>query len=118
MGGGIVRRLIAAGHDVTGWNRTPAKAASLAEEGMRVAATPRAAAAGGSVVLTMLTDVHALEAVADEIVGGLDADAIWVDLSTIGPDESRALAARVPAFLDAPVSGSLTTLADGQLSIM
>jgi 3-hydroxyisobutyrate dehydrogenase-like beta-hydroxyacid dehydrogenase len=118
MGGGIVRRLLAAGHDVTGWNRTPAKAASLAEEGMRVAATPRAAAAGGSVVLTMLTDVRALEAVVDEIVGGLDADAIWVDLSTIGPDESRALAARVPAFLDAPVSGSLTTLAAGQLSIM
>jgi 3-hydroxyisobutyrate dehydrogenase-like beta-hydroxyacid dehydrogenase len=118
MGGGIVRRLLAAGHDVTGWNRTPAKAASLAEEGMWVAATPRAAAAGGSVVLTMLTDVRALEAVVDEIVGGLDADAIWVDLSTIGPDESRALAARVPAFLDAPVSGSLTTLAAGQLSIM
>jgi 3-hydroxyisobutyrate dehydrogenase-like beta-hydroxyacid dehydrogenase len=119
MGSGIARRLLAAGHEVTGWNRTPAKAAPLVEEGMRVAATPRAAVAAGSdVVLTMLTDARALEAVADEIVGGLDADAIWVDLSTIGPDESRALAARVPAFLDAPVSGSLTTLAAGQLSIM
>jgi len=118
MGSGIVRRLLAAGHEVTGWNRTPAKAASLVEEGMQLAATPRDAAAGGEVVLTMLTDVRALEAVADEVAAGLRADAVWADMSTIAPDESRALAARVPAFLDAPVSGSLTTLAQGQLSIM
>jgi 3-hydroxyisobutyrate dehydrogenase-like beta-hydroxyacid dehydrogenase len=118
MGGGIVRRLLAAGHEVTGWNRTPEKAALLVEEGMQLAATPRDAARAGDVALTMLTDARALEAVADEIAAGLHADAIWVDLSTIAPDESRALAARVPAFLDAPVSGSLTTLAAGQLSLM
>jgi 3-hydroxyisobutyrate dehydrogenase-like beta-hydroxyacid dehydrogenase len=118
MGSGIVRRLIAAGHEVTGWNRTAEKAAPLVEEGMRLAAGPRDAAAGGEVVLTMLTDVRALEAVADEVAAGLHADAIWVEMSTIAPDESRALAARVPAFLDAPVSGSLSTLAAGELSIM
>ena len=118
MGSGIVRRLLTAGHDVTGWNRTPEKAAPLVEEGMRLAATAREAAAAGEVVLTMLTDVRALEAVADEIAAGLNEDAVWIDMSTIAPDESRALAARVPAFLDAPVSGSLTTLAAGQLSIM
>jgi 3-hydroxyisobutyrate dehydrogenase-like beta-hydroxyacid dehydrogenase len=103
---------------VTGWNRTAEKAAPLVEEGMRLAAGPRDAAAGGEVVLTMLTDVRALEAVADEVAAGLHADAIWVEMSTIAPDESRALAARVPAFLDAPVSGSLSTLAAGELSIM
>jgi 3-hydroxyisobutyrate dehydrogenase-like beta-hydroxyacid dehydrogenase len=118
MGSGIVRRLLTAGHDVTGWNRTPEKAAPLVEEGMRLAATAREAAAAGEVVLTMLTDVRALEAVADEIAAGVNEDAVWIDMSTIAPDESRALAARVPAFLDAPVSGSLTTLAAGQLSIM
>jgi 3-hydroxyisobutyrate dehydrogenase-like beta-hydroxyacid dehydrogenase len=118
MGSGIVRRLIAAGHEVTGWNRTPEKAAPLVEEGMALAATPREAAAAGEVVITMLTDASALETVADEIVDGLGDDAVWVDLSTIAPDQSRALAARVPAFLDAPVSGSLTTLAAGQLSVM
>ena len=118
MGSGIVRRLLTAGHDVTGWNRTPEKAAPLVEEGMRLAATAREAAAAGEVLLTMLTDVRALEAVADEIAAGLNEDAVWIDMSTIAPDESRALAARVPAFLDAPVSGSLTTLAAGQLSIM
>lgn len=118
MGSGIVRRLLAAQHEVTGWNRTPEKAAPLVEEGMQLAATPRDAAAAGDVVLTMLTDARALEAVADQIAAGLRSDAIWADMSTIAPDESRALAARVPAFLDAPVSGSLTTLAAGQLSIM
>jgi 3-hydroxyisobutyrate dehydrogenase-like beta-hydroxyacid dehydrogenase len=118
MGSGIVRRLLAAGHEVTGWNRTPAKAAPLVEEGMRVAATPGDAAAAGEVVITMLTDVRALEVLADEMAVGLNEDAVWIDMSTIAPDESRALAARVPAFLDAPVSGSLTTLAAGQLSIM
>lgn len=118
MGSGIVRRLLGAGHEVTGWNRTPEKAAPLVAEGMQLAATVREAAAAGEVVVTMLTDVRALESVADEIAAGLGDDAVWVDMSTIAPDESRALAARVPAFLDAPVSGSLTTLAAGQLSIM
>ncbi len=121
MGSGIVRRLLAAGHDVTGWNRTPAKADALVAEGMRRAGSPGDAAAESDVVFTMLTDARALEAVADELVDGLRSDSIWLDMSTIAPDQSRALAARVPAgasFLDAPVSGSLTTLAAGQLSIM
>lgn len=118
MGSGIVRRLLAAGHDVTGWNRTASKAAPLVDEGMQPAASPGDAAAAGDVVITMLTDVKALHAVADEIVAGLRDDAVWIDMSTIAPDQSRALAARVTRFLDAPVSGSLTTLAQGQLSIM
>jgi 3-hydroxyisobutyrate dehydrogenase-like beta-hydroxyacid dehydrogenase len=118
MGSGIVRRLLAAGHEVTGWNRTASKAAPLVAEGMALAETARAAAAAGDVLITMLTDVKALDAVADEIAAGLDDDAVWLDMSTISPEQSRALAARVPTFLDAPVSGSLTTLAQGQLSIM
>lgn len=118
MGSGIVRRLLAAGHEVSGWNRTPEKATPLVDEGMQLAQSVRDAAAAGEVVMTMLTDVRALEAIAAEVAAGLRSDAVWVDMSTIAPDESRALAARVPAFLDAPVSGSLTTLAAGQLSIM
>lgn len=118
MGSGIVRRLLAAGHELSGWNRTPEKATPLVDEGMQLAQSVRDAAAAGEVVMTMLTDVRALEAIAAEVAAGLRSDAVWVDMSTIAPDESRALAARVPAFLDAPVSGSLTTLAAGQLSIM
>ena len=118
MGSGIVRRLCGAGHQVTGWNRTRARADALVVDGMLVAESPRAAAAAGDVVITMLTDAKALDAVAGEIVEGLQDGAVWVDMSTIAPHESRALAARVPFFLDAPVSGALTTLAQGQLSIM
>lgn len=121
MGSGIVRRLLAAGHHVVGWNRTEERAAPLLEEGMRWAGSPQDAAAAGEVVFTMLTDAPALEAVAEGIASRLAPGDVWVDLSTIAPQESRSLAARVPrgaTFLDAPVSGSLTTLERGQLSFM
>jgi 3-hydroxyisobutyrate dehydrogenase-like beta-hydroxyacid dehydrogenase len=118
MGSGIVRRLLAAGHEVTGWNRTAAKAQPLVADGMALAESPGEAARRCDVLITMLTDFAALDAVAGDIAGALDDAAIWVDMSTIAPEQSKALAARVPPFLDAPVSGSLTTLAEGQLSIM
>jgi 3-hydroxyisobutyrate dehydrogenase-like beta-hydroxyacid dehydrogenase len=118
MGSGIVRRLLAAGHEVTGWNRTASRATPLVDDGMLSAASPREAAGAGEVVFTMLTDFGALDAIADDVAAGCDTSTVWVDMSTIAPAQSRALAARVPKFLDAPVSGSLTTLAEGQLSIM
>jgi len=121
MGSGIVRRLLDAGHEVHGWNRTQEKGSALLHAGMRWAGSPRAAAAAGEVVFTMLTDATALEAVADEIAAGLPHGGIWADMSTIAPAESRALAARVPqhaSFLDAPVSGAPVTVEQGRLSIM
>jgi 3-hydroxyisobutyrate dehydrogenase-like beta-hydroxyacid dehydrogenase len=121
MGSGMVRRLLAAGHDVVGWNRTAERAEPLVAEGMRRADSARAAAAAGETVFTSLTSGPALESVAEEIAAGLGPASVWVETSTIAPEESRALAARVPDgafFLDAPVSGSLTTLAEGGLSIM
>lgn len=120
MGSGIVRRLLAAGHEVVGWNRTPAKAASLVADGMTPAGSI-ADAASAEVVFTMLTDAKALAAVADELIGALGEGSIWVEMSTIAPEQCRALAERMPpgaTLLDAPVSGSLTTLASGNLSIM
>src|SRR5204863_883035 len=122
MGGGIARRLLEAGYAVTGWNRTRARAEMLGEAGLVVAESPAAAAAGADVLCTMLTDAAGLESIADQLVAALRPGAGWADLSTIAPDESRALAARVQstgaAFLDAPVSGSPATLAAGQLSVM
>jgi 3-hydroxyisobutyrate dehydrogenase-like beta-hydroxyacid dehydrogenase len=121
MGGGIARRLLAAGHDVTGWNRSRDKAVALEAEGLRVADSVQAAAAAGEAVFTMLTDAAALTAVAEELTSGLADGAVWLDMSTISPDESRALAARVPSrasFLDAPVSGSPATLQRGEMSVM
>src|SRR5215217_6987248 len=98
MGSGIVRRLLGAGRDVTGWNRTRSKAEPLVEAGMRWADTPREAAAGAEVVFSMLTDAQAVEAAVlgdDGIVAGLRAGAIYADMSTILPDESGALAVLV-----------------------
>jgi 3-hydroxyisobutyrate dehydrogenase-like beta-hydroxyacid dehydrogenase len=122
MGGGIAGRLLEAGYAVTGWNRTRARAETLREAGLVVAESPDAAAAGADVLFTMLTDAAGLESIADEVVAALRPGAVWADLSTIAPDESRALAARVQStgavFLDAPVSGSPATLAAGQMSVM
>lgn len=125
MGSGIVRRLLAAGRGVAGWNRTRAKAEPLLAEGMTWAETPRELAAGADVVITMLTDAPAVRAALegeDGILAGIRAGAVLLDLSTIAPEESRALAALVAergaTMLDAPVSGSLATLAEGQMAVM
>jgi len=125
MGGRIARRLMAAGHRVTGYNRTRAKAQWLVDAGMRWADSPRAAAQAAGVVFTMLTDTAAVSAVArgpDGLLAGLRPGAVYVDMSTVSPISSRELAAEVAArgarMLDAPVSGSVSTLEEGRLSIM
>jgi 3-hydroxyisobutyrate dehydrogenase-like beta-hydroxyacid dehydrogenase len=125
MGGNIALRLLAAGHTVQGYNRTVAKTAPLAERGMTVAATPRAAACGASVVLSMVSDGAALAAVCggeDGILAGLGPSSIYLDLSTVGPAASeaarRATDERGARFLTAPVSGSVATIRSGRLSFM
>jgi 3-hydroxyisobutyrate dehydrogenase-like beta-hydroxyacid dehydrogenase len=125
MGSAVVERLLDAGLTVTGWNRTPAKAEPLMERGMRRAETPAAVAAESDVVLSMVTDTAAVEEVAsgpDGILAGLRAGSVWADMSTIAPDASRRLAERAAetggSMLDAPVSGSVATLKQGQLAIM
>ena len=98
MGSGIVPRLMAAGHAVTGWNRSKDKAEPLIKSGMRFAATPRAAAAVSEIVFSIVTDAAAVRAVAlgdDGIIAGLKPGSIYVDMSTIAPDASRAVSAAV-----------------------
>lgn len=125
MGSQMVKRLLDKGHEVTGYNRTRAKAEWLVALGMRWAATPRAAAEGSDVVFSMVTDTTALRAVTDGpdgILAGLRPGQIYIDMSTVSPAASQALAARVAErgaeMLDAPVSGSVVTIQQGQLSIM
>jgi len=125
MGAGIAQRLRDAGHDVTGWNRTKAKAQPLLDAGMGWAGTPRELAEQSDVLFTMLTDSRALDATAsgdDGILAGLRPGTVWADLSTIAPDASVELAGRASErgafFLDTPVSGSPATLAAGQMSVM
>jgi 3-hydroxyisobutyrate dehydrogenase-like beta-hydroxyacid dehydrogenase len=125
MGAGIVPRLMAAGHPVTGFNRSRDKAQALIEKGMRFAATPRAAAADAELVFSIVTDATAVKSVAlgeDGIIFGLKPGAIYIDMSTISPDSSRAISAEFAAqgfaMLDAPLSGSPITLAQGNASLM
>jgi 3-hydroxyisobutyrate dehydrogenase-like beta-hydroxyacid dehydrogenase len=125
MGGGVARRLLAAGHELHGWNRTPEKAAPLVAEGLVLEESPRAVAEQADVVFTMVTNVPALRAVAegeDGIIAGLGPGKVWVDMTTAAPAVCRELAERVREtgadMVDAPVSGSVSTLEEGRLSIM
>jgi 3-hydroxyisobutyrate dehydrogenase-like beta-hydroxyacid dehydrogenase len=125
MGGGVARRLLAAGHDVTGYNRTQSKCEPLVAAGMRLAATPREAAEASDVVFTMVTNTNALAAVTegpDGILAGLGPGKVYVDMSTVSPSASRALAEKVSergaSMLDGPVSGSVITLEQGKLSVI
>ena len=125
MGGGVARRLLEAGHEVTGHNRTRSKAEPLIAAGMRFADTPRAAAEQSDVVFSMVTNTGALAAVSegpDGILAGLGPGKVYVDMSTVSPSASRALAERVSergaVMLDAPVSGSVITLEQGKLSVI
>ena len=125
MGSAIVRRLLAAGHDVTVWNRTHEKAEPLLEAGARWADSPREAAERSDVVFTMVTNTAAVRAVTegpDGIIAGLAPGKIYIDMSTASPANTRALAERVAEvgaqMLDAPVSGTSITVEQGKASIM
>jgi 3-hydroxyisobutyrate dehydrogenase-like beta-hydroxyacid dehydrogenase len=125
MGGEMVARLLAKGHTVTGYNRTRSKADWLVEKGMKWADSPRAVCAAADVTLTMVTNNAALEAITDGpdgILAAIGKGKILVDMSTVSPDVSRAVAAKVREkgadMLDAPVSGSVITLQQGKLAVM
>src|SRR6266487_3563901 len=98
MGGRVAKRLLDAGHRVTGYNRTQSKAQWLMDAGMAWAASPREAAESADVAFTMVTDTAALRAVTEGhqgLVAGLVPGEIYVDMSSVSPDASRALAATV-----------------------
>ena len=125
MGSRIAGRLLDGGHPVSATNRTAAKARPLIERGLVWLDTPRDVAASTDVVLSMVTDDEALEAITsgpDGLLAGLEARQVYVDMSTVSPQASRRLADRVGALgahmLDAPVSGSIPQAESGTLAIM
>ena len=125
MGELIVPRLMTAGHHVTGWNRTRGKAEPLIAQGMRWADTPKAVAEATEIVFSIVTDAKAVRDIAlgpNGIVAGLKRGGIYIDMSTIAPDDSRAVAAEFARagsiMLDGPLSGSPVTVKAGQASIM
>jgi 3-hydroxyisobutyrate dehydrogenase-like beta-hydroxyacid dehydrogenase len=125
MGAPMARRLIQAGFSLTVFNRTPSRAAPFAALGARVASSPADAARGAEVVCTMLADPAALEAVCDGpegVLASIAPGAVFVELSTVGPEPLEslrtALAARGVALIDAPVSGSRVPAEEGSLVVL
>jgi len=125
MGSEMVLRLLSKGHTVTGYNRTRSKAERLVQKGMKWGDSPRAVAAAADVVFSMVTNSAALEAIVEGpegILAGLTPGKFYVDISTVSPEYSRVVAAKVRAkgcdMVDAPVSGSVITLQEGKLSVM
>ena len=125
MGSRMARRLLTAGHTVTGYNRTRDKAQPLVEVGMKWAESPRVVTESSDIVFSMIANNHALRAVTEGqhgIVTGLSRGKIYVEMSTVSPAAIRELAQQVESkhaeMLDAPVSGSSITLDEGKLSFM
>ena len=126
MGAPMARRLLAAGHPLTVWNRTRHKAEALREAGATVAATPAEAVARADIVITMLEHGGVVQTVLFEgpeaAVHGLRAGTLVVDMSSILPEQAQDHAARLAAVgaaaLDAPVSGGTLGAEAGTLAIM
>src|ERR1700678_630521 len=125
MGGNMVARLLEKGHAVTGYNRTRTKAQWLIDKGMTWADSPKTVAAASDVTFSMVTNAAALAAVTDGpdgLLAGIGPGKFHIDMSTVSPEVSRALVAKVREkgadMIDAPVSGSVITLQQGKLSVM
>jgi 3-hydroxyisobutyrate dehydrogenase/2-hydroxy-3-oxopropionate reductase len=118
MGTRIARRLAATGHELTVWNRTRSKAEAL---GVSVAETPAEAAAWAEVVITMVTDPAALQAVTEGphgVTSGAVGTTTLIEMSTVGPAAIERLRRGFAGpLLDAPVLGSLSEVESGTLSI-
>lgn len=123
MGSRMAARLLEAGHELTVWNRTSARAAPLVGLGASAASSPAQAAAGAEFVITMLATPDALEQVAlgDEgLVEGLRPGQLLIDMSTVGPRTDESVAERLPrgvSLIDAPVRGSIAEAEAGRLHV-
>ncbi|HEY5619346.1 MAG TPA: NAD(P)-dependent oxidoreductase [Vicinamibacterales bacterium] len=125
MGSRMANRLLDKGHAVVGYNRTRSKAQWLIDRGMKWGDSPRAIAQSADVIFVMVTDSKALEGVSDGpdgFLAGLRQGSVIVDMSTVSPAVSRAVAEKVRKqgadMVDAPVSGSVATLEAGKLTVM
>ncbi len=122
MGAPMARRLLAAGHRVRAFNRTPEKARALSVNGATVAASPEQAASGAEVIFIMVPDTPDVEATIAKIEPSLARGQLVIDMSTISPAAERLIAERLkPAgieYLDAPVSGGDKGAIEGTLAIM
>jgi 3-hydroxyisobutyrate dehydrogenase len=122
MGAAIAERLLSVGHQVAVWNRDAKKTKALVEKGAKVAATPAALASESEMIVTILSDGDAIDAVYRGPQGLLAGDCkgkLFIEMSTVRPEVERALAADVKAkgasMIDCPVGGTITPARDGKL---
>ncbi len=125
MGGRITKRLMDAGHSLTGHNRTKSKAQWLLDAGMQWADSPRQLTEKVDIVFSMVTNTDAVKAITageSGILAGLSPGKVYINMSTSSPTFSQELASQVAehgaTMLDCPVSGSVSTIEEGQLSLM
>ena len=125
MGIGMSLNILKAGHEVTVHNRTRQKEEAVAKEGAKRADSPRQAAEGAEIIITMVSDTPDVEAVImgeDGVIQGAPQGAIVIDMSTISPAATRQMAAELGKkgikMLDAPVSGGPEGAQNGTLAIM
>ncbi len=125
MGQQMSRRLLAAGFPVMVWNRTKARAADLLAAGAAWGESPRALAEASDVVIVMVTDSAASEAVIagpQGVLAGTHPGLTLIDMGSVAPETSRAMAERARAkgvpMLDAPVTGNPKVASEGKLGIM
>jgi len=123
MGRAIAARLLDAGHDLRVWNRTSGKDDELVAFGARHAGTPADAVRDVEVVITMVTDPPALEAVLfgpDGAASAISQTATLIEMSTVGPTAIASVVERLApvAVLDAPVLGSVPSVESGKLVIL
>lgn len=122
MGAAIAGRLLGLGHAVTVWNRTAGKTRPLAAAGAAVAKTPARLASASDIVMTLLTDAAAIQAVylgKHGLLAGNVAGRLFVEMSTVNSRTERELAGKVraqgAAFIDCPVGGTVGPASQGQL---
>ena len=125
MGMPMAKNLIEAGFEVIVYNRTASKAEQMASQGAKKANSPREVAEEATVVITIVSDTPDVESVIlgeNGVIEGIKTDSVVIDMSTISPETTRKMAARLREkgahMLDAPVSGGEQGAIDGTLSIM
>ena len=122
MGSAMARSLAREGHDVTVWNRTPARAQEVAGDGITAKAELSSAVAGAEAVITMLYDADSVLDVAGDLVAALEPDAVWVQATTVGPDGIARIAEAAGSvagrLLDAPVLGTKQPAESGNLVVL
>jgi 3-hydroxyisobutyrate dehydrogenase len=122
MGSAIAVRLMNCGHELTVWNRTTDKTRALAEAGAKVAASPAELTAACELIITILTDAGAIDAVylgAHGLLGSAAAGKLFIEMSTVRPETKQRLGREIKSkgatLVDCPVGGTIGPARDGKL---